>query len=247
MIKKTNPNHTPGFFIVGLRRLSPFLLVVLVAGLLLAIATISRYLAARGAGSVDPRVVIERGDQEFSQIRSPNSVPARLPDGEVYRTADRLRDAAALAYAAALYAVDRQLQRRTPQTAEALTTGLNAAHLFPPGIISAGGETLSSDHATLFLRYRPQPVGVEVVSIGHYREDGPALMVRVPGEGDQADRGVLFIASKLADNDPPPPFASVRACVDAGWIDEPLRSLDMSDKDRDQLRSWLASVVSSKH
>jgi hypothetical protein len=107
--------------------------------------------------------------------------------------------------------------------------------------------TLSSDHATLFLRYRPQPVGVEVVSIGRDREDGPAMMVRVPGDGEQADRGVLFIASKLANSDPPPPFASVRACVDAGWIEEPLRSLDMSDMDREKLRSWLASVVFSKH
>jgi hypothetical protein len=247
MIKKTNPNHTPGFFTARLRRLSPLLLVVLASGLLLAIATISRYLAARGAGSVDARVVIERGDQEPSQIRSPNNAPARLPDGEVYRTADRLRDAAALAYAAALYAVDRQLQRRTPQTAEALTTGMLAARLYPPGIICAEGGALYSDHATLNLRYRAQPLGIEVISIGRAREEGPALMVRVPGEGDRADRGVLFIASKLADSDPPPPFASVRACVDAGWIDEPLRSLDMSDRDRDQLRSWLTSVVSSKH
>ena len=119
MIKKTNPNHTAGFFTAGLRRLSPFLLVVLVAGLILAIATVSRYLAGRGAASVDARVVIERGDQELTQIRNPNNAPARLPDGEVYRTADRLRDAAALAYAAALYAVDRQLQHRTPQTADA--------------------------------------------------------------------------------------------------------------------------------
>jgi len=247
MIKKTNPNHTPGFFTVGLRRLSPFLLVVLVAGLLLAIATVSRYLAAPGAASVDARVVIERGDQEQSQIRSPHNAPARLPDGEVYRTADRLRDASALAYAAALYVIDRQSQRRTPQTAEAVTTGMINARLYPPGISSAEGNTLSSEHATLSLRYRAQPVGIEVVSIGRDREDGPALMVRVPGEGDQADRGVLFIASKLADNDPPPPFASVRACVATGWIDEPLRSLDMSDQDREKLRSWLASVVSPNH
>jgi hypothetical protein len=145
-------------------------------------------------------------------------------EGEVARTAERVAEAVALATAASLCAATAAINSDAPRDSKELLIRLQAQNLFPPELaLDRGLGTLISDHGTLFVRYRPQPLGIEVISIGHNRIDGPAIIVRVPDE--VASNNVkLFIATRL--NSPlPPPFAPTAEVIAAGWSPEPLRSL----------------------
>ena len=74
--------------------------VVIAAGALIAVAFVANYLASRSVPSVDPTVSIERTQSDdSSNPRTTVAVPDLPDDGEVYRTADRLREASALALA----------------------------------------------------------------------------------------------------------------------------------------------------
>ena len=105
----------------------------------------------------------------------------------------------------------------------------------------APGAMLLSNHARLLLRFRPEPLAVEVLSFPRSREDGPALMIRIPALGNDADRGSVFIAGRLGDIDPPSPFASLADCVRAGWIDQQLDQEEIPSAEQQQLRAWLAT------
>ena len=91
------------------------------------------------------------------------------------------------------------------------------------------------------LRFRPDPLTVEVISIPGRREDGPALMVRIPGTGPGGEGGSVFIADWLGDIAPPPPFAGTSDCVRAGWIDQPFNQAEISGAEQQQLRVWLSA------
>lgn len=224
------------------RRAAPAMLVMVVAGSVLLIGIAGRYFASRNTASVDAKVTMERVDEQVVSTDASRKAAAGLPDGEVYRTAERLGEAAALAHAATLYVINQPGAGHPPQTVDKLLSALPAAGLYPPGVARTDAEgILSSDRATLHVRYRPRPFGIEVISFGRSREDGPALMVRVPGDGIDGDRGVLFIASRLGEVDAPAPFAPARACLEAGWVNEPLRSLEIAEGEREQLSAWLAS------
>src|SRR5689334_6122764 len=134
-------------------------------------------------GRIDPRInltgdvnsqIAERQRQQ--QIRAFVSVN----EGEVSRTEERIREATALAAASTVCLTNEVLNRRVPFTVGDLASRLNTSGLLPPGVqvIGANGEA-SSSHAKLFLRYRSEPLGVEILSLGKVPLDGPALLVRV--------------------------------------------------------------------
>ncbi|HWP45258.1 MAG TPA: hypothetical protein VNO14_18595 [Blastocatellia bacterium] len=227
------------------RRISPALVVMVVAGSVLLIAAAGRYFASRHTASVDAKVTMEPVDEQVVSSDGRRKAAAGLPDGEVYRTAERLCEAAALAHAATLYAINQSGAGHPPKTVDKLLSALSSADLYPPGVVRTDATgVLSSDRATLHVRYRARPFRLEVISFGRSREDGPALMVRVPGDGIAGDRGVLFIASRLGEIDAPPPFAPARDCLEAGWVNEPLRGLEIAEGEREQLSAWLASQPS---
>src|SRR6185503_1359220 len=83
------------------------------AAAVIATAMLANYLVSRNVPSVDPTVSIERSQSDDSSNPQTARAMTNLPDdGEVYRTADRLREAAALALAAALRAAIEQANGR---------------------------------------------------------------------------------------------------------------------------------------
>jgi hypothetical protein len=217
------------------------MLFVAAAALILTI-TLANFFAHRNVPSVDPTVTIVRGhnDDSFNQ-RSTQVVPNLPDDGEVYRTAERLRQASAVALAAGLYVAGEQVNRRFPQSADSVIVGLRSAGLLPPGITVDGRAMLLSPFSTELLRFRSDPLAIEVIDMPHSREDGPALMVRIPGSGPDGDRGSVFIADRLGEINPPSPFASISDCVRAGWIDQPINQAETPQEQQQQLRAWLAT------
>jgi len=217
-------------------------LLIIAAGVLIPTVIVARYLAIRNVASVDPNVSIERAQgEESSNIKvSNNSID--LPDsGEVYRTAERLREASALALASALYAANGQANRQFIPDADALIGGIRSAGLLPPGMTIDARAMLLSNRSKLQLRFRPAPFATEVLSFPRSREDGPALMIRIPAAGNDAEHGSVFIADRLGDINPPAAFASLTDCVRAGWIDQSFSLLEMPEVQWQQLRHWLTA------
>jgi hypothetical protein len=216
-------------YVMSIQRLlhrNPAKLVVVGLTAFLVVAA-SLALALR-AGGVDPRVTMENGNGS-SFKRSTTDAPSGIAttmDGEVARTADRIGEATALALSAGLYAATEQLNKRTPRGVRDLLAGVALNGLTPPGLMASGSEgTFVSAHGSLSVRYRPTPLGVEIISIGGKPEYGPALIVRVPSTTSEEGEARLYIAGSLTGVTVPAPFATEAELIALGWSPERLRSL----------------------
>jgi hypothetical protein len=216
------------------RRNMPLLIVGIVVALIVGSRLLSIALPER-SGTVDPHVnLTENQAQQIVQRQRQQQVQAFMAasEGEVSRTEERIREATALATAAGLFAAKESLDKRTPPSVTALLSGVNAAGLLPPGtqlLDSSGG--VSSSHGQLFVRYRPEPLGIEIVSIGKERMDGPALLVRVPDDGRGEDGARLYLANRLDEITVPAPFAHEAEVIALGFAPEPLRAVKLPNPD----------------
>ena len=148
--------------------------------LIIAVGLIASYFRTR---AIDPHVTMEFGEgASVKQTSAGQTVIASTIDGEVARTAERLGEATALALSASLYVANEEIKRRAPQSARDMLSGIATQNLLPPGLSFTQDGGIVSAHSALLVRYRPAPLGIEVVSVGHNPEDGPALIVRVPDE-----------------------------------------------------------------
>ena len=215
--------------------------ITVAVALFLAVAW-ARQCSPVSVPPVDAVISIERtetDDSPRSQIT--NATPNLPDDGEVYRTADRLREASALALAAALYAVNEAAKLHAIHNADALIFGVRSAGFLPPGVAGDSAAMLQSDRSRLSIRFRPAPLTVEVLSFPRSRDDGPALMIRIPALDPDGNRGAVFIAEHLGEIDPPTPFASLADCVRTGWIDQSFDQAEIPEAQQQRLRAWLAS------
>jgi hypothetical protein len=212
------------------RRNMPVLIVGIVGALIVGVRLISIALPQK-SGRVDPRVSLtENQAQQIVERQRRQQVLAFVAaaEGEVSRTEERIREATALATAASLFAAKESLDRRTPASVATLLSGVNAAGLLPPGmqLLDSAGS-VSSARGQLFVRYRLQPLGIEVVSIGKERMDGPALLVRVPDDGMSEDGARLYLATRLDQITVPAPFAHEAEVIALGFAPEPLRAVKL--------------------
>jgi hypothetical protein len=200
---------------------------VMIAGsavsFIVVVALIASYFRLR---AIDPRVTMEFGEGgRVKQASARQTVIATTIDGEVAHTAERIGEATALALSASLYAASEQIKGRSPRAAQDLLAGIAAQNLLPPGLELTRGGALVSAYDSLSIRYHPAPLGVEIVSVGHKPEDGPALIVRIPDELSDKGETKLFIARSLSDVKLPTPFAPAAEVIALGWSPETLRSL----------------------
>ena len=193
------------------------------ASFIVAAALITSYFRLR---AIDPRVTVEFSEGAgVKQTSARQTAIATMIDGEVARTAERIGEATALALSASLYAASEQIKGRSLRAAQDLLAGITARNLLPPGLSFTKDGALVSAYGSLSVRYRSAPLGVEVVSIGHKPEDGPALIVRIPDEVSDKGETQLFIARSLGSVRIPAPFAPAAEVIALGWSPETLRSL----------------------
>jgi hypothetical protein len=202
---------------------------VMIVGLTAIIVVVLGFFFSLRTPAIDPRVTLEERQGFIVQRSSFNDPPPRIAsvwDGEVMRTADRIGEATALALSTSLYAATEQSRGRTPRTVRDLVAGIVARNLLPPGLtLTPIGGVLASPRGTLSVRYRPAPLGIEVVAIGTKPEDGPALIARVPDETSKSGEAQLFVANSLAGVKVPAPFAPAAEVIALGWSPERWRSL----------------------
>jgi hypothetical protein len=120
------------------------------------------------------------------------------------------------------------IDQRTPANAAALLVGVNDAGLMPPGLqIDDSHTNVIGIHGQLLVRYRPDPLGIEVLSLGKVPLDGPALLVRVPNDGLAArnnEAASLYIATSLVLTNLPRPFTNEAEIFALGFMSEPFRT-----------------------
>lgn len=169
-----------------------------------------------------------------------NPATQLLPDGEVERTALRVREVSSLVIGLTLFAVNEGLARRPIGNVEALTGRFVTRGLLPPGVErhDANG-VLSSGHAVIYVRYRPDPLAVEIVSLGRERLDGPAIIGRIATGSDESADAALFISRELGNVALPAPFASSARIAAMSWTVEPLRERTLAPEEWEQINAWL--------
>jgi hypothetical protein len=221
-------------------RPSPAQITISTAAFIILLMLALGWLSARRR-SFTARVEIADPVIESVAAKSRSNPPAQLlPDGEVERTALRVREVSALVIGLTLFAVNEGLARRSIANIEALTGRFVARGLLPPGVErhNANG-VLSSGHAVIYVRYRPDPLAVEIVSLGRERLDGPAIIGRIVTGGDENADASLFIARELGDVSLPAPFASSAQIAAMNWSVEPLRERALAPEEWQQINAWL--------
>ena len=130
---------------------------------------------------------------------------------------------------------------------QALLQLLATRNLSPPGMsLQANAGALTSARATLYVRYRPQPFGLEIVSVGHERLDGPAVIGRLDGAASEATGAVLLIAKRTVGATLPTAFASLEQTLALGWQMEALRPHAGTEAEMQQLEQWAQHYATSQ-
>ena len=222
---------------MDLRHKLPLITTAVIVTLIMATRFISSVLT-NDIGGVDPRITLPPNQvQEILEQHWRQQVRAfaSVSEGEVARTEERIREATAVALAVSLFAATESLSHRIPANDLALLSGVEKAGLLPPGMgLIHNSVLITSERGTLRVRYRPEPLCIEVVSIGRERTDDPALLLRVPSMiagKDEAKDVVLYMATRLEEITIPQPFASEAQIIALGFAPEPLRAATLPSVD----------------
>jgi hypothetical protein len=171
---------------------------------------------ARRIGVVEPRVRIERGageDAARAAVLMRLHAAQQVMGGEVSASADRLREACALASAVSLLAVDEK-----KETVATLLRKMTERNLLPPGLAQTDqANVIAAPSSSLIFHFRSAPLGVEVVSIAHDKRAGPALIVRVAPDMPAADGMRVWASTRLDHVQLPRPFTAESEVIAAGW------------------------------
>ena len=191
--------------------------------------------------TVDPTVLIG-GEPVATQVIA--AAPAyRWPDSEVPRTAQRLRDATALAIASMTYVVQGALANRPPRDVKEIVTALNDRQLILNEWITGQPGVLRMREGTAHLRYAPYSLSIEVLSVPDDRTNGPAILIRVPDFENPAVGARYFESLSVDAIVYPPPFAPVSEVITVGWQPRLYREARIPEGERAQLEQWVSSIT----
>lgn len=226
---------------------SPLVMVLSVAMLVVFAMSLAGYFRRGGFWSpeVEARVYNERrraGANGTDGLK--NGQRTFAFQGEVYEEAEQVREASSLLMVTTLLAIDRTFAKKPFSTVEELLRGVAEGGLLPPGSSCDGGNrSVTSPHADFYIRYRPEPLGVEVLSIGKARQGAVAILVRMPDDEVFENRLTYYVMAK-ANTSAPSPFLPAAQLMGAGWKPESFKALEMSPSDREKQREWLAARTS---
>src|SRR5207237_2305815 len=114
--------------------------------------------------------------------------------------------------------------------------------LFPPDmVLDQSGSSVSSSYAVYYVRYRSDPLGVEIVSIGKGSLSGPPLLVRLPDDEFSQNALTYYVAPKAGGGVMVPvAFAAPAQIITAGWQPVTFKSNGVSLGQAEKGRQWLA-------
>src|ERR1043166_5276994 len=214
-------------------------IIVVVAAALCVLVIVPLLIERQKAGrmaTVDAYVSI--GDGEVSDGLASAASNYRWPNGEVPRTAERLRDITAVAIAAATCLVEESLYGRTPRDAAGIITRVDQRKLIVSGWRTDEPGVLRTPNTPIHLRYSPRNLTVELISVPNERIDGPAILIRIPDSENTAVGTRYFESMQLDGIIYPRPFASIADIIASGWQPRLFKQTQIADADRTQLEQW---------
>ncbi len=223
--------------------------IVVIAAALCVLVIVPLLIERQKAGrmaTVDAHVSI--GDGEVSEGQASAASNYRWPNGEVPRTAERLRDVTAVAIAAATCLVEESLHGHMPRDADEVLTRVDQRKLIASEWRTDEPGVLRTPHATIHLRYSPRNLTVELISVPDERIDGPAILIRIPDSENIAVGTRYFESMQLDGIVYPRPFAPIADIIASGWQPKLFKQSQIADSDRAQLEQWTkAATQQQKH
>ena len=221
---------------------SPLTVVLTVAVLVVFLISFAGYVKRGGfwTPEVEARVFNE-GGRDRNQSSGVSGNRRRFAfQGEVYNQAEQVKESAALTLGVTLLASERAREQRPYQTVESLIAGVAEHGLLPPGMALDRSASVVSTHGNYFIRYREQPLAVEVLSISKGASDGVAILVRLPDDEFSENALTYYMISK-AGLQAPGGFAPVAQLISSGWRPETFKAAELSPVEKEQDRQWLAA------
>lgn len=164
------------------------------------------------------------------------SQPADIFGGEVFDTSRRLRETGALGFAVCLSILDEaKSKRQIPGSINALVNAVVTRGLMPPGLTVENGE-IRSETSVIFIRYQPEPMQIEFVSVPNEARFGPTLLMRFPLTSADGKNIAYFQSSRVAGVDLPPPLAPAAEVIRSGWTLEAWRGTQIGGGNQDFAR-----------
>jgi len=223
----------------GIVKSSPLFIALGVAAIVVFAISFLGYARRGGFWSpaVEARVFTTDKDRRASEARN-NQVMFAF-QGEVYSDAERLREASAIAIGGMLLAVNKKLDEQPLASVESVLGEMNSGGLVPPDVVVDGGsKALSSEYANYYMRYRREPLGVEVVSVCKGQLCGPAILIRLPDDEFSQDALTYYTAPAVGAS-VPPAFAAPADIIRAGWRPNTFKTAAVSEAEVDKGRQWL--------
>lgn len=219
-------------------------LVSVAGGAFLVLVVVPLAIQRLGGGrlaTVDAHVTI--GDTGSGSSVAESRSLYRWPDSEVPRTAERLRDATAVAIAASTSVIEGSLRGKIPRDAKELVAYIAQRQLIPAAWLTSEVGVLQSPQGSIHLRYSPNDLMVEVISVPQERKDGPALLIRLPDLENTRVGARYFESTQLDGIVYPRPFAAIAEIIASGWQPRLFRQTQIPDDRRAELEQWANTVT----
>jgi hypothetical protein len=204
---------------------SPLFNVLLMVTLMLGVSAFFRALEWRRLNA-QTQIQINDSETGADGDKARNKVasqPAEIFGGEVFDTSRRLRETGALGFAVCLSILDEaKKMRQIPGSINALVRAVTSRELLPPGLTVENGE-IRSETSKIYIRYQPEPMQIEFVSVPTQARFGPLLLIRFPLTSADGKNIAYFQSSKVAGVNLPPPFAPASEVIRSGWTLEAWR------------------------
>lgn len=209
----------------------PVVCVIAVAFIVLVIPLLIRQRQTSGRmATVDAQVSI--GDSGSGSISSRDRPTYRWPDSEVPRTAERLRDVTALAIAASTFVGEETLAGHSPRDAGEIVVAIADRQLIPSDWLTRQSGVLQTVFGTLHVRYSPNNLTIEVISMPSEPADGPAILIRIPDD-ENTGVGTRYFESIQVDGIIyPSPFVPIPDIISAGWQERRFKQTQLSNANR---------------
>jgi hypothetical protein len=215
---------------------TPLFNVLLMLALMLGISAFFRVLEWRRLNA-QTQIQINDSEDFKGDEKAKNKSARQSADvfgGEVFDTSRRLRETGALGFAVCLSILDEaRFRRQIPGSINGLINAVASRNLMPPGLTVENGE-IRSETSKIFIRYQPEPMQIEFVSVPNDARFGPALMMRFPLVSADGKNIAYFQSSRVAGVNLPPPFAPAHEVIRSGWTLEAWRGAQIGDSSNNQ-------------
>ncbi len=217
---------------------SPLFNVMLMLTLMLSVSAIFRFLEWRKMNAQtqiqfnDSENLVENEKAKDKDVRQ----SADIFGGEVLDTSRRLRETGAFGFAVCLSILDEARgKRQIPGSIEDLINAVVSRDLLPPGLkVENGG--IYSNTSKIYIRYQPQPMQLEFVSVPTNPRFGPALMMRFPLTTADGKNIAYFQSAKVENINLPKAFAPASEVIRNGWTLEAWRGMEIGGDNKDFAR-----------